>query len=228
LSNINTTQILELEDELATSLRDTVAGRGAVPASTSKPVSKVGTGGATDSQGSNSQDQQDPSRPRDEMDQDMDLDRDIEVCHLSEDETLTLSAIVLRLRILAGQRDMTAWMEESEGKTQSSAWDILNAIAERARLSLDGEGQMIEQTLQLLTLHVIWKSHHLTAEPSPTPEEIKYRDELIKQRDTLLEKLIDYAVGTPVVGNGVVEGVKRVVSHCLFPYQCKLKYFIGL
>ncbi|KAF5365253.1 hypothetical protein D9758_005390 [Tetrapyrgos nigripes] len=174
LSNINSQQILELEDELATSLRDTVAGRGNT--STTENVE----------------------------------DRDIEISHLSEDETLTLTSIVLRLRILAGSRDLSSWMEESESGTQSSAWDIICAIAERGRLSLPGEGEMVGEALQLLTLHIMWKSRHLTAEATPTPEEIKQRESLISQRDALLEKLIDYAVGTPVHGNGVVESVKRV------------------
>lgn len=69
-------------------------------------------------------------------------DRDIEVVHLTEDEILTLTSVILRLRILAGGRDMTAWMEESEGGKQSSVWDILCAIAERARLSVGGEGDV--------------------------------------------------------------------------------------
>ncbi|THV05741.1 hypothetical protein K435DRAFT_76786 [Dendrothele bispora CBS 962.96] len=212
LSNINSQQILELEDELATSLRDTVAGgNNAPPVSASKPTSTAGRNPNSSSQVPDSQSsEQNPQGQERENLEDMEMDRDIEVCHLSEDEALTLSAIVLRLRILAGQRDMTAWMEESEGGTQSSAWDVLCSIAERGRLSLDGEGEMIEQTLQLLTLHIIWKSHHLTSEASPIPEEIKYRDSLLLQRGALLERLVDYAVGTSEVGNGVVEGVKRV------------------
>lgn len=87
LSNTNSTKILELEDELSTSLRDAIAGR-----------------------------------------------EEIEIASFSEDEVLSLGSICARLAALVGIRDMTAWMEEDEGGKQSSAWDIISAIAERGRL----------------------------------------------------------------------------------------------
>ena len=84
LSNTNSTKILELEDELASSLRDAIADRD-----------------------------------------------ELEVASFSEDEVLALTAICARLATLSGTRDMIAWMEEDEGGKQSSAWDIISALAER-------------------------------------------------------------------------------------------------
>ncbi|KAK7021888.1 cohesin complex subunit [Paramarasmius palmivorus] len=183
LANINSEQILELEDELATSLRDAVAGPISPPASPSKAG--------------------EPSTSKR-------AERDVEVEHLSEDEVITLTSITMRLRALSGSRDMTTWMEESEGGKQSSAWDILSAISERGRLAIGGEEGMIEQTIQVLTLHIIWKSRRLSAASEPSEEELQYQESLVVQRNSLIERLSDYAVGTQEVGNGVSESVKRV------------------
>ncbi|GAW03352.1 mitotic cohesin complex [Lentinula edodes] len=184
LSHVNSEQILGLEDELASSLRDAVAGP--VPP-TSSPT---GNGESSSSR----------------------ITRDIEICHLTEDEVSALTSVIFRLRTLAGHRDMSSWMEDNEGGKHSSAWDILCAVSERARLSVGGEGEMLEQSLQLLTLYIMWKSRRLLsiAGVSTSTEDVQDREQLINQRDSHVDKLIEYAVGTQVQGNGIVEGVKRV------------------
>ncbi|KAJ3761453.1 hypothetical protein EV360DRAFT_37795 [Lentinula raphanica] len=188
LSNVNSEQILELEDELASSLRDVVAGP--VPPSSS-PSRNMESGSSN-------------------------ITRDIEICHLTEDEVLTLTSIILRLRTLAGHRDMSSWMEDNDGGKHSSAWDILCAISERARLSVGGEGEMLEQSIQLLTICIMWRIRRLFSTASThTSDENQLRDNLIIQRDSLVDKLIEYAVGTQVQGNGIVEGVKRVAFKSL-------------
>lgn len=93
LSNMNSMKILELEEELSTTLRDTIKGR-------------------------------------DELD----------IATFSEDEITALGATCARLATLAGTRDMTSWMEEDEGGKQSSAWDIISALAERGKLGYREEG----------------------------------------------------------------------------------------
>ena len=103
LSKTNSAKILELEDELSTSLRDAIAGRD-----------------------------------------------EIEVASFTEDEVLALAAICARLAALSGIRDMTSWMEEDEGGKQSSAWDIVSALAERGRLGYKEEemvSSLRQQTL---------------------------------------------------------------------------------
>ena len=101
LCNTNSTRILELEDELASSLRDAIADRD-----------------------------------------------ELEVASFSEDEVLALTAICARLATLSGTRDMIAWMEEDEGGKQSSAWDIISALAERGRLGYKEE-EMVSSKLML-------------------------------------------------------------------------------
>ena len=93
LSNTNSAKLVELEDELSTSLRDAVAGR-----------------------------------------------EELEIASFSEDEVHILGAIASRLVVLSAARNMTAWMEEDEGGKQSSAWDIMNALAGRGRLGYKEEG----------------------------------------------------------------------------------------
>ena len=71
---------------------------------------------------------------------------------------------------------------------------------------------MIERALHFLTLHIFWKAKGLTADNDPTPEEVRYKEVLEEQRETLLEKLVEYAVGTQ---SNTVEGVKRAVRFHL-------------
>ena len=94
LSNTNSAKIVELEEELASSLRDAIGGRD-----------------------------------------------ELEVATFSDDEAHTLGGICARICALAGTRDLSAWMEDDEDGKQSSAWDIICALAERGRLGYKEEEQ---------------------------------------------------------------------------------------
>ncbi|KAJ7216553.1 hypothetical protein GGX14DRAFT_441986 [Mycena pura] len=168
LSNTNSTKIIELEDELSSTLRDAVAGRD-----------------------------------------------EIEVAGFDEDEVIALAALCTRLSVLCGYRDMSGWMEEDEGGKQSSAWDIVSALVERGRLGYKEEAYMITQALEILSKHLLWKARHLRLDEEPeelSPEEARFRDKLKEQRDLLLEKLVEYAVGTQ---SNTAETVKRTAFTCL-------------
>ncbi|KAH8981938.1 hypothetical protein EDB86DRAFT_2973582 [Lactarius hatsudake] len=165
LSNTNNTKILELEDKLATSLRDAVAGRD-----------------------------------------------ELEIASFTEDEVLLLGAICARLSTLAGARDMSSWMEEDEGGKQSSAWDIISALLDRGRLGYKEEEAMIDQALNVLTLHVIWKARRLPTEVQPTPDDTRLRESFLEQRETLLKRLVEYAVGSQ---SNTTDGVRRAAFQNL-------------
>ncbi|KAG6913621.1 hypothetical protein DXG01_005518 [Tephrocybe rancida] len=131
---------------------------------------------------------------------------EIEVTAFSEDEVLSLSGLCSRLVVLFGSRNITGWIEEDEGGKQSSAWDILNALIERGRFGYKAEATMVEQALQVLTLHLMWKGKCLPHEADPTPDDIQYKETLVTQHETLLEKLVEYAVGTQ---SNTADSVKR-------------------
>lgn len=67
---------------------------------------------------------------------------EIEVSTFSEDETIALEAVCARLSALSSCRDISSWMEEDEGGKQSSAWDIVSAIADRGKLGYKEEQQV--------------------------------------------------------------------------------------
>jgi hypothetical protein len=69
---------------------------------------------------------------------------------------------------------------------------------------------MIEQALHALTLHTLWKTKGLPVDDEPTPEEIRYKEVLVEQRESLLEKLLEFAIGTQ---SNTAEGVKRAVRY---------------
>jgi len=125
LSNTNSQKILELEDELSSSLREVIGGRD-----------------------------------------------DLEIAVFTDDEVHALTAIALRVSMLFGFRDMTAWMEEDEGGKQSNAWDILVAVAERGGLGYKEEDQVrffgsnAAQTEQKLTTRVARRT--MSASPCVT------------------------------------------------------------
>ena len=187
LSNTNSTKILEIEDELSSVLRDAVAGRD-----------------------------------------------EIEVASFTEDEVLLLSGLCTRLAVLSGTRSMVDWIEEDEGGKQSSAWDILNAIIERGRLGYKEEAtvsfrtsdlskltyflcrKMVEQALHVLTLHIFWKAErfvHCTEQPAT---DVRLKDSLLRQRQALLEKLVEYAVGTQ---SNTADSVRRAVRIYHFSHH---------
>ncbi|KAI9513450.1 hypothetical protein F5148DRAFT_1273088 [Russula earlei] len=165
LSNTNNTKILELEDKLAASLRDAVAGRD-----------------------------------------------ELEITSFTEDEVLLLGAILTRLSMLAGGRDLSLWMEEDEGGKQSSAWDIVSALLDRGRLGYKEEETMIDQALKLLTLHVIWKARRLSAEAQPSPGDGQLTESFREQREALLKRLVEYAVGSQ---SNTTDGVRRAAFQNL-------------
>ena len=69
---------------------------------------------------------------------------------------------------------------------------------------------MVDRALQLLTLHIIWKARSLPASLELSPEEMEHRDKLKEERESLLEKLVEFAVGTQ---SNTVEGVRRAVRE---------------
>lgn len=71
---------------------------------------------------------------------------------------------------------------------------------------------MIEQALNVLNLHIIWKARALTSAADPSVDEVKHRESLNDQREAFLEKLVEYAVGTQ---SNTAEGVKRTASVSL-------------
>ena len=69
---------------------------------------------------------------------------------------------------------------------------------------------MVDRALQVLTLHIIWKARSLTAAAGESsPEEQQFREKLREQREVLLEKLLEFAIGTQT---NTAEGVRRAVS----------------
>lgn len=67
---------------------------------------------------------------------------------------------------------------------------------------------MIEECLRLLTLHLAWKSRHLSLESELTEDAIKFKEVLEEQRNSVLEKVVELAVGKD---SKPCEGVKRAV-----------------
>ncbi|KAJ7164977.1 hypothetical protein C8R46DRAFT_1097762 [Mycena filopes] len=124
---------------------------------------------------------------------------EIEVAAFDEDEMIALGALCARLAELCAARDMSGWMEEDEGGKQSCAWDIVSALVERGRLGYKEEAFMITQALDVLSRHLTWKVRKLRLMEEveePSPEDVRFREKIQEQRDSLLEKCVEYAVGT--------------------------------
>lgn len=76
--------------------------------------------------------------------------------------------------------------------------------------------QMVQHCLIILTVHAMWKSVGIPEEPE---EETPLHDAYIEQRESLIKKLVEFAVGTQ---SNTSEEVQRVVRphllnlHTLF------------
>ena len=69
--------------------------------------------------------------------------------------------------------------------------------------------QMIDQALNLLTLHVIWKARRLSTEVQASPDDGRLKESFQEQREALLKRLVEYAVGSQ---SNTTDGVRRAVS----------------
>ena len=68
---------------------------------------------------------------------------------------------------------------------------------------------MVSETLNLITVHVIWKTKALPPVMVRSPDDEPLAESLMEQRNSVLEKLLEYAVGTQ---SNTIEGVRRAVG----------------
>lgn len=75
---------------------------------------------------------------------------------------------------------------------------------------------MIDRSLCLMTLHVMWKAWGLARSTGSEEDKMTTQESLREQRDTLLEKLLEYAVGTQ---SNTLNSVRRSVSFSFEPVK---------
>jgi len=71
---------------------------------------------------------------------------------------------------------------------------------------------MIDQALNLLTLHIIWKARQLSAEVQPSPDDGRLGESFREQREALLKRLVEFSVGSQ---SNTTEGVRKAASTSL-------------
>ncbi|PWN46991.1 hypothetical protein IE53DRAFT_278454 [Violaceomyces palustris] len=134
--------------------------------------------------------------------------RDVETAGFTEDEVHSLGASVYRIMVLSQACDTSEAMEEDEGGQATSGWEIVLGLASRGRLGYREESKMVEDTIKVLTLHVMWKTRSSLSTTNAAAVE-----ELVSKRATFLDLLNEYvAAGT--MGNAC-HGVQRVVFEKL-------------
>jgi len=74
---------------------------------------------------------------------------ELDIAAFTEDESLALGHICTRFAVLAKVRNLVPCLEEDEGGKQSSAYDILTALADRGKL-----GYREEETVRSLEIRV--------------------------------------------------------------------------
>lgn len=75
---------------------------------------------------------------------------------------------------------------------------------------------MIDQALNLLTLHIIWKARRLPTDVSLSPDDGRLRESFREQREALFKRLVEYAVGSQ---SNTTDGVRRAASVCFIFLQ---------
>lgn len=84
---------------------------------------------------------------------------------------------------------------------------------------------MVDQALQVLYLHILWKARALTNASDPSPDEANFREKLKEQRDSLLHRLQEFAVGTQ---SNTAEGVRRAVRNLRSLWVARADIFVGI
>jgi cohesin complex subunit SA-1/2 len=86
---------------------------------------------------------------------------------------------------------------------------------------------MIDQALNSLTLHIIWKARRLSAVIQPSPDDGRLRESFREQREALLKRLVEYAVGSQ---SNPTDGIRRGASTPLLSQKSYLTpvRFVGL
>jgi len=82
---------------------------------------------------------------------------------------------------------------------------------------------MIDQALNVLTLHVIWKARRLPNEIQPSPDDTRLAESFLEQREILLKRLVEYAVGSQ---SNTTDGIRRAASITLAFPGSRLNYSI--
>lgn len=70
---------------------------------------------------------------------------------------------------------------------------------------------MVDRALQLLSVHIIWKSHNVI-QNAGAMEDSELQENLREERDLLLEKLTEYALGTQ---SNALLSVRRTVRSTI-------------
>ncbi|KAN0066163.1 cohesin complex subunit [Thecaphora frezii] len=136
--------------------------------------------------------------------------RDVETAVFTEDEVHLLGANILRMHMLSQVCDMTEVLEDDERGQSTSGWEIILGLAGRGRLGYREEEKMVQGTIQVLTLHIMWKTRlsmsYDAAHQGPAI------DALASKRSIILDLLNEYVAGTH---SNVCAGVQRVAFERL-------------
>lgn len=122
--------------------------------------------------------------------------KEVATSALGEDLIFSLTVSLQRLADLASVVDCSEPLEDTEGGTASSGWEIAREVALRGHLGYQGEADMISTCLRLLATHLIWRLRTLNGLSSTTPEDERTAladSLLIKRNDAveLMEKYVD-------------------------------------
>lgn len=162
---------------------------------------------------------------------------ELDTATFSTEEIETLTGLTTRLARMAERRDLTDWVEDTDGGKKSNAWEMLSALMERGRLGRKEEEtvssppslslgqvailicssvtleQFITNAIQLLTLHVAWKASKLRTQAPLSGTAVTLEQETVeglrKQRDYLVEQFADFVAGGQ---SNTTNSVKRTVS----------------
>ncbi|EPQ32336.1 uncharacterized protein PFL1_00532 [Pseudozyma flocculosa PF-1] len=136
--------------------------------------------------------------------------RDVETAVFGEDDVHLLGASILRMNVLSQVCDMTEVLEDDERGQSTSGWEIILGLAGRGRLGYREEEKMVQDAIQVLTLHIMWKTRlslsHDAASQGPAI------DALLSKRTILLDLLNEYVAGTH---SNACAGVQRVAFERL-------------
>ncbi|WWC65419.1 uncharacterized protein I303_108037 [Kwoniella dejecticola CBS 10117] len=115
---------------------------------------------------------------------------DVALMMPEEENIAKLEAILLRILFMEKSRDISEIMEDEEN--QSSAWNIICALADRGRFGYKEESKMIELAVQIVLYHITWAFRKFTEVDSKDDGKV---DTLKEKRDKAAEIFQELTLG---------------------------------
>ncbi|KAK4048718.1 cohesin complex subunit [Microbotryomycetes sp. JL221] len=140
-------------------------------------------------------------------------DKDVEAAAFDEDELNALASTLSRIDKLLKAHNLTHTLDDTDNGRHTSAWDIIDSLADRGLLGYRDEAVMVGHAIGILGTHFVWHlSTFMKENHKADAIDQEALNALVESRDKLDAKLESIAVGS---STNAAESVKQTALSTL-------------